>query len=145
MISARALAIAAWLGSASLILGALYFQVFHGLAPCTLCIWQRIPHMLVLVIGLGALAWWPRLGLLCALIILAGSLIAFYHVGIEEGWWQGFMSCTADIGEKTIDEIFETSPVRCDEVAWRFFGISMAAWNGIISLALAILWHRSAR
>lgn len=78
-------------------------------------------------------------------MVLAGAGIAGYHTGVEQGWWQGLAACSApDIGSLSSDELFDrimSAPVaRCDEIPWSFLGLSMAAWNGLLSLGLAALW-----
>jgi disulfide bond formation protein DsbB len=139
------------LGSLALLLGAFAFQYLGGLAPCPLCIWQRWPHAIAIGLGLMILAW-PRRGLalLAGLAVLAGAAIGLYHAGIEQGWWPGPTTCTAPepgtvpAGE-LLDQILATPVVLCDQVAWSLWGISMAGWNAILSLALAWLWFRAAR
>ena len=132
-------------GSAALLGGAFLFQ-FLGYAPCQMCLWQRWPHAVAILIGVAffaighrALLW---LGMLAA---LATSAVGLFHAGVEQGWWEGPASCsTGGIGGLSVDELMEkilAAPVvRCDEIAWQFIGISMAGWNAILSLALAALW-----
>ena len=134
-------------GSAALLLGALAFQHLGGLAPCKLCIWQRWPHGAAILAGLLALAL-PRLTvlpLLGALAALATSGVGLYHTGVEQHWWLGPTTCTSgSVGGLTADEFYKhlmNAPmVRCDDIAWQMFGLSMASWNMVISLALAVLW-----
>lgn len=133
-------------GSAALLLAAYAFQHIGGMAPCALCIWQRWPHGaaivlggLALVLGGRALAW------LGALAALTTAGIGLYHTGVERGWWQGPSTCSgADIGSLSPEELFEqimAAPlVRCDEVAWQMVGLSMASWNAVAALGLAVLW-----
>lgn len=135
--------------SALMLAAALVFQYGGGLAPCPLCIWQRWPHAAAIAIGLVVLAWPKRgLALLGALVMLAGALIGLYHAGIEQGWWPGPTTCTApDIAdlssEELLDRILAAPAVRCDDIAWSFLGLSMAAWNAALSLGLAYLWLRA--
>jgi disulfide bond formation protein DsbB len=145
---------APWLllaASAATLGAALVSQYVFGLAPCVLCIYQRWPYVAVMVLAAGAWALGrnPKgraalLGL-CAVALLIGTGIAVYHVGVEQHWWQGTAECTADsLNEaKTVDQLramLETAPVvRCDEVAWSLFGISMAGYNVLVSLGLAAL------
>jgi disulfide bond formation protein DsbB len=140
------------LGSAAMLLGALAFQHLGGLAPCKLCIWQRWPHGIAVAAGaLGLLALAPLMATTGALVSLAGAGIAFYHTGVERGWWPGPDTCTAggDIGQldpnALFDQIMAAPLVRCDEVAWEFLGLSMASWNGLVSLGLAALWLMALR
>ena len=139
-------------GSAALLLAALGFQWF-GYAPCELCILQRWPHLAAVVIaGLIWLTGWDRalsfLGM-AAVAIAAG--LAVYHSGVEMKWWPGPTHCSGGLGNiagmSTQDLMaqLEAAPVvRCDEVAWRFLGLSMATWNAICSLALLGLWGMAA-
>jgi disulfide bond formation protein DsbB len=139
------------LGSLALLLGAFAFQYLGGLAPCPLCIWQRWPHAVAIALGLVILAW-PRRGLavLAGVAVLVGAGIGLYHAGIEQGWWPGPTTCTAPepgavpAGE-LLDQILATPVVLCDQVAWSLWGISMAGWNAILSLAIAWLWFRAAQ
>lgn len=146
-----ALTLIATLGSAALLAGAFAFQHLGGLAPCTLCLWQRWPHAAAIVIGVVALATGGR-GLLWlgALAALATAGIGGFHVGVEQGWWQGLASCTAGSieGISTADllnpAVDVAAPVRCDEVPWSLAGLSMAGWNMVLSLVLAAVWGLAA-
>ncbi|WP_415920385.1 disulfide bond formation protein B [Tateyamaria sp. SN6-1] len=138
-------------GSLALMLGAFAFQHLGGLAPCKLCIWQRYPH--VVAIAIGALALFVPAPVLLA----AGALAAFatagvggYHVGVEQGWWEGPASCSAQgVGgvdaDALFDQIMAAPLIRCDDIAWQFAGLSMAGWNMVISLVLAGLWIAALR
>ena len=139
-------------GSALLLLAALGSQFIGGLAPCPLCIWQRWPHAVAILLGVLAMTvlWRERrwLAMGGAAAMLAGAGLGLYHAGVEQGWWQGPASCAA--GSPTgldtdalMEQIMEAPLVRCDEVAWSFLGLSMASWNALISLGLAGLWAGS--
>ncbi len=138
-------------GSAALLLGAFAFQHLGGMAPCKLCLWQRWPHGVA--IGAGALAFvaWPALmALLGAGAALVTAGIGFYHTGVERGWWQGPSGCSGSpIGgmsaEDLLDQIMAAPLVRCDEVPWEMWGLSMASWNMLASLGLALLWIMALR
>src|SRR6056297_561716 len=131
-------------GSAALMLAALGFQHLGGMAPCELCIWQRWPH--VIAIGIGGLALILRAGWLAwagALATLGTAGIGFYHTGVERGWWQGPSTCTATDAtglstDDLFDQIMNAPLVRCDEVPWEMLGLSMASWNTVAALALAM-------
>ena len=104
--------------SAIALLIALISQYLGDLAPCKLCLWQRIPHGAVILIGTGALLWFrgPRERLLltwASMVALSiGAGIALYHAGVEQH-------------------------VRCDEIPWSLFGLSIAAWNALACIVLA--------
>ena len=146
------LTLIATLGSAALLGGAFAFQYIGGLAPCQLCLWQRWPHAAAILIGIIALTTgWRGLAWLGALAALATAGIGVFHVGVEQQWWEGLATCTAgsisgisasDLLNPTVD----IAPVvRCDEIAWQMLGISMAGWNALVSLALAVVWVKAAR
>ncbi|EAQ01553.1 disulfide bond formation protein, DsbB family protein [Pseudooceanicola batsensis HTCC2597] len=138
-------------GSLALLLGAFGFQHLGDLAPCKLCLWQRWPHAAAVPIGVAALALGSRaLAWLGALAALSTAGIGLYHTGVELGYWEGPSTCTAsDPGDLSADAFFEkviNAPlIRCDEVAWSMAGLSMASWNAVIALGLALIWIRAAR
>jgi disulfide bond formation protein DsbB len=146
--------LAPWLAAgvaAAALLGALGFEHLGGYPPCQLCHWQRYAHGAALALALVAL---PLAGgarrlatAASGLAFLAGAGIAGFHVGVEQGWWQGLPGCSApDIGGLSVEQLRETlmntQVVPCDEVAWSLAGISMAGWNLLLSAAAgaAILW-----
>jgi disulfide bond formation protein DsbB len=144
---------AAALGSAALMLGALAFQHIGGMAPCKLCIWQRYPHVVAIVLGGLALAIQNtkiRVG-----IILAGALttattavIGIYHAGVEQGIFEGPTTCTSGSidrlsADDLLNQIMAAPLIRCDDIPWQLAGISMAGWNAIISIVLCGLWVKA--
>ncbi len=137
------------LGSAGLLGGALYFQYAVGLAPCEMCHWQRWPHIVAIAAGLLAFAFFARLNLAAtfaglAIVALAvTSAIGVFHAGVEYRWWEGPQTCTGTIPRGlSADELkkylFGARMVRCDDIVWSLWGISMAGWNAILSGALAL-------
>ena len=141
----------ATLGSAAMLAGAFAFQYIGGMAPCQLCLWQRWPHAAAVLIGAVALATgWRGMAWLGALAALITAGIGVFHVGVEQGWWEGLASCTAgsiagisaaDLLNPSVDV---AAPVRCDAIAWAMLGISMAGWNALVSLGLAGVWTAAA-
>lgn len=150
--SRTTLTLIATLGSVALLGGAFAFQYIGGLAPCQLCLWQRWPHAAAILIGVVVLTTGMR-GLLWlgALAALATAGIGAFHVGVEQGWWEGLATCTAGSisGLSTADLLNPAAdvaaPVRCDAIAWQLLGVSMAGWNVILSLGLAAIWATVAR
>ena len=139
-------------GSAALMIGALLFQYVGEMPPCKLCYWQRYPHIAAIVIGVAALAIPGRaLPLLGALAMLATAGIGGYHTGIERGWWPGPESCSGESGLGSLSggDLLSTDlpagVVMCDQVAWEMFGLSMASWNMLASLLLALIWLWASR
>tara|TARA_R110002095_G_scaffold203351_1_gene185256 strand:+ start:173 stop:631 length:459 start_codon:yes stop_codon:yes gene_type:complete len=133
-------------GSIALLGSVYFFQHVLGYAPCKMCLWQRWPHAVAIVIGLVAIALRDaRLAIFGGLAALTTSAIGFYHAGVEQKWWQGPNTCTSGSingmsAEDLLNQILAAPIARCDEIAWDFLNISMAGWNGIISLCLAIIW-----
>jgi len=147
----RAMMVVAASGSLGLLLGAWAFQYIGGLPPCAMCIWQRYPHAVAVVIGLIALRFGTAtLAWLGAAAAFATATIGAYHTGVERDWWEGPTTCSSGpIGGLSTDELFDqimAAPlVRCDEVPWELFGLSMASWNMIVSLVLMGVWIAAAR
>lgn len=144
----RQLAGIAGLGSASLLAAALTFQQM-GYAPCELCILQRWPHLAAAIIGLGiwAFGWKRGLALLGLLAALLATAFAVFHTGVEAKWWAGPAHCSGGVGnlaqmstQDLMAQLQAAPVVRCDEVAWRLIGISMAGWNAICSAILSVIW-----
>ena len=132
-------------GSLAALAAAFAFQHLGGLEPCPLCIWQRWPHVATILLALLSLgvrgpAAAVAVGLAGA-AALAGAGLAGFHAGVEQQWWAGLAACEGGPPARTVTELRErllnAAPARCDEVAWSFLGLSMAAWNGLLSLALA--------
>jgi len=136
--------------SSALLLGAFAFQYIGDLPPCKMCIWQRWPHGIAIFLGLLLFGLPVRpVASLGFLVVLVGAGIAFFHAGVEQLWWEGPSTCTSGSvagmsTEDLLDQIMNAPLVRCDEIPWSLFGLSMAAWNGVISLVAAGLWLRAA-
>ncbi|MBW7921394.1 MAG: disulfide bond formation protein B [Rubellimicrobium sp.] len=147
----RTLTLIAALGSAALLGGAWVFQ-WLGYAPCKMCYWQRWPHMAAVVIAVAALfvpvTWLLWAGAL-AVAITGG--IGVFHAGVEQGWWPGPASCTqagGGLGGLSGGDLLALDGPRlilCDQIAWSFMGLSMAAWNAVFSFLLVVVWLRAAR
>ena len=129
--------------------GALLFQYVGGLAPCELCLLERWPYYIG--VPVTVLALWaggrPALAVglvaIVLLLYLGSSGLALYHVGVEQHWWQGPTACTASSAAKTLEELraqlMAQQPVLCDQPQWSLFGISLAGWNFLASVVLALL------
>lgn len=140
----------ATLGAIGLLAGAYAFQHIGGLPPCKMCLWQRWPHAVAILLGLMILATRQyQFAIIGALAAGTTAVIGLYHSGVEQGWWEGPSSCSSgDISGLSTDELLDqilTAPVvRCDEIVWDLLGISMAGWNALLSFILMALWLRAA-
>ena len=129
--------------------GALGSQHIGGLHPCEMCYWQRWPHGAAILLALLAFTAPAESGraraltLLAALAIAASGVIGVYHAGVEAKIFEGITTCTATgkglSTAELLEQISHAPLVRCDEVQFRFLGISMAGWNAILSLGGAAL------
>jgi len=131
-------------------LAAAYFvQYAFKVEPCVLCLYQRIPYVVSGILGLVALAVScrrVRVVEAAGVVFGFGAAIAFYHVGVEQHWWASIAACGADSvyrGAATVDELRQLLMSKnlikaCDVVNWALFGVSMATYNVIVSLALAM-------
>lgn len=139
-------------GPTLLLGGALYLQHFSGLPPCEMCIWQRWPHFIAIVLGLVALPMVQArrpLVMLAALAVWVSAGIAVYHLGVEQHWWQGPTACTSGLtaGADMLKSILAAPVVRCDAIPFVFLGLSLAAWNALFSGAIGavVLWLTARR
>ncbi len=127
------------------IIGAWIFE-YAGFAPCELCLKQRWAYYAAIVISAilavtaRASDWMMRYGLGLLALLWAGSMVfGIYHSGVEWRWWPGPSTCTG-MGDLSVGLPDLTKPVvMCDTPAIRIFGLSLAGWNAVISLALVIL------
>jgi disulfide bond formation protein DsbB len=133
---------------AMLAIAILYFQGMQGLQPCALCLKQREWHWGVVAVSALALivirfrpAWTRWAIVIIGLVLLGSAGMAGYHVAVEQKW----LVAQCDVGgavnamDLSLDNLGEElNPPRCDEIAWSLFGISMAGYNLIVSLLLAL-------
>ena len=134
---------------AALLAGAYGSQYIGGLYPCEMCWWQRYAHFAALplaafaFIGPAASSRSRALTLLAALAIAVSGAIGVYHAGVEAKIFEGFTQCTALTSSSNpadlLKEITHAPLVRCDEVQFRFLGITLAGWNAIFSLGGSLL------
>jgi disulfide bond formation protein DsbB len=139
--------------AAAALAGAWFFQLVLDIQPCPLCLEQRYAYYLALVLGalvaFAAARDIPRAVLLIGLAILllaalGNAWLGAYHAGVEWGFWKGPTDCTGPVGNlgsaSTLLQRLDTvKVVRCDEVQWRFLGLSLAGYNVLISLLIAAI------
>ena len=139
--------------AAATLAGAWFFQLVLDIQPCPLCLEQRYAYYLAVPLGalvaLAAAKDAPRgvvmAGLaLLALATLANAGLGSYHAGVEWGFWKGPTECTGplvDLGKagNLLQRLDTVKVIRCDEVQWRFLGLSLAGYNVLISLLMAAI------
>ncbi len=149
-LDARTIALVILAIAAATLAGAWASQMM-GYLPCELCLKQRYAYYLGLPLALAAFFAAPVnargarfLFALIALAFAANAVLAAYHSGVEFKWWPGPADCTgayqgAGNAADFMKQLQQTKVVRCDEVALRIFGLSLANANIFISAAVAAL------
>ena len=140
--------------SAAAITGAWIFEGL-GYLPCELCLKQRAAYYFG--VPLAALTAFiaargdagPARGVLpaafigLALIFAASAVFGVYHAGVEWGFWPGPAECTGDFkpapGANLLEQLKTVKVVRCDAVAIRILGLSLAGWNAVVSALVTAL------
>ena len=144
------------IASAAAVGTALGSQYLGGLQPCELCLLERWPYYIAIVVaafGFAARGYnTPRFFAMWLIVLLfaASTCLAAYHVAVEQHWIAGPTACTGGIGQASSPEqllkmLQERQPVQCDVVQWSIFGISLAGFNLIASLLLLIYGFVTAR
>ena len=124
-------------------------QYEYGIIPCKLCIWQRLPHFLNILIVLKILSsvFIPSyLFLLGLLNMIVAFFLAGYHYGLEQNLWNNVFSCggNLDIKDLSTEELLKnltnTPITNCELEAWNFLNLSLSGWNMIITVLMIIGW-----
>ncbi|HET6838270.1 MAG TPA: disulfide bond formation protein B [Bradyrhizobium sp.] len=150
---ARSAALAIAVVAAATLAGAWFFQLVLDIRPCPLCLEQRYAYYLAIPLGAlvacAAARDAPRAVLVAGFVILAvvalgNAGLGVYHAGVEWQFWQGPTDCTGPVGNlgsagSLLARLDSVKVVRCDEVQWRFLGLSLAGYNVLISLLMAAL------
>ena len=130
------------------IISALIIQYWLGHEPCKLCLYQRIPYFLaiLLIVKIFFFKKYEKITLLILSLTFAGSTaLAFYHFGIEQGFFNESLACTAPDLSKTLSieqlmELLKQNSVSCKDVSFKILGLSLAAINTIFSLFLSVIF-----
>lgn len=132
---------------------ALISEYVFGLEPCILCIYQRYPYVAAILLGALGIVMRQRGPMVAAMPVAMAALafgvnsgIAFHHVGVEQGWWETKAGCNVDFSGQSqnassvLAQMLKTPAVPCDQIPWQdpVFGVSMAGYNFILCLALAL-------
>jgi disulfide bond formation protein DsbB len=128
---------------------ALIAQYGFGLRPCNLCLIQRVPFALAALLGLAALRPGlpgPLLLRIAGVLLMINGAIAVYHVGVEQHLWASAVCSGGGQGAVAVGDLLaemsRPPEAQCDQPAWSFHGITMAAMNIPFStlFGLAVLW-----
>ena len=132
------------------IISALIIQYWLGHNPCKLCLYERIPYFLatLLIIKIIFIKKYEKITLLILfLVFMSSTALAFYHFGIEQGFFSESPACTAGNLSKTLskEELLEQlkqNSVSCKDVSFRILGLSLTTINTIFSLVLSVIFIR---
>ena len=130
------------------IISALIIQYWLGHDPCKLCLYERIPYFLsmLLIIKIIFIKKYERVILLILfLVFMSSTALAFYHFGIEQGFFSESLACTTGDLSKTLskEELLDQlkqNRISCKDVSFRILGFSLAAINTIFSLVLSVIF-----
>ncbi len=139
--------------AAATLAGAWFFQLVLDILPCPLCLEQRYAYYLAVPLGalvaIAAARGAPRPLLLAGLAILGlaalgNAGLGTYHAGVEWHFFQGPTDCTGPVGNlgsagNLLERLDTVKVIRCDEVQWRFLGLSLAGYNALISLLMTVI------
>jgi disulfide bond formation protein DsbB len=119
----------------------LFSQYVQGYQPCELCLRERWPWYAAIALGIVGVIAPSRLVLaLIALALLVSAGLGLHHAGVEQHWWAGPSACTGgNSGAETVEQLRammmgQSQIIQCDAIGWTFLGLSMATYNGIVSL-----------
>ena len=129
------------------LVSAYFIEYILGHQPCNLCVYERIPYFLAILIVLinykyNKLEKYLILSL--AIIFLIATILSLYHLGIEQGFIQESLLCDLEKGANILDkdEILkqlQQKNISCKDVTFQIFGLSLTSYNIIISLLLTII------
>ena len=128
------------------LISAYFIEYILGHQPCNLCVYERIPYFLAILIVLinykyNKLEKYLILSL--AIIFLIATILSLYHLGIEQGFIQESLLCDLEKGANIVDkdEILkqlQQKSISCKDVTFKMFGLSLTSYNIIINLILAL-------
>ena len=133
-----------------MIISALIIQYWLGHEPCKLCLYQRIPYFLsmLLIIKILFIKKYEKITLLILfLVFMSGAALAFYHFGIEQGFFNESLACTAGdlskaLSKEELLQQLKQNSITCKDVSFRILCLSLATINTIFSLILSVIFIR---
>jgi len=121
-----------------------------GHKPCNLCLYERIPYFLsiLLIIKIFFIKSYEKITLfILSLLFILSSILAFYHFGIEQGFFEESFVCTNtalsdDLSKEELVEQLKQNIISCKNVSFQIFGLSLAAINTIFSICLSVIFTK---
>ena len=129
------------------ILFAYYVEFFLGHKPCNLCLLERIPYTLSIIIIIFYLIFkrFEKITfLILGIIFIIATLLSIYHVGIEKGFIQESPICETRSGLNILDKNellkeLQKNPISCKNVTFSIFGLSLATINTLVSFLISLI------
>ena len=129
------------------IFSAYYIEYILGYQPCNLCLIERIPYglsMILIIINFLTKQSEKNFILLLILVFVFSFLISFYHFGIEQGYFEESTICglknAADIiSKEELLKQLNQKIISCKDVTFKIFGISLTGVNMILSIIIIII------
>ena len=123
------------------LVSAFFIEYILGHQPCNLCVLERIPYFLTIIIVLlnyKFIQFERFFILLLAIVFLAGTILSLYHLGIEQGFIQESLVCDLKSGSNLLskEEILQQlqkNSVSCKDVTFKIFGLSLTSYNISVS------------
>ena len=128
------------------LVSAFFIEYILGHQPCNLCVLERIPYLLAIIIfclNYKFILFEKFFILLLTIIFLTGTALSLYHLGIEQGFIQESLACDIKSGSNLLskEEILkqlQEKNVSCKDVTFKIFGLSLTNYNVLISLLITI-------
>jgi len=132
------------------LISALVIEFVLGHEPCKLCLYQRIPYIVSILLISTILIFKKYIKIILLFLIIVfiiSSILAFYHFGIEQGFFNETMLCESSEGLKTLNKEellkkLKQTNISCKDVSFRIFGFSLATINAIFSIVLSGIFLR---
>tara|TARA_B100000029_G_C17233742_1_gene836310 strand:+ start:306 stop:788 length:483 start_codon:yes stop_codon:yes gene_type:complete len=126
------------------------FVIEHkfGHQPCKLCLYERIPYFvsILLILKIFFIKSYNKITILALILVfIISAILAFYHFGIEQGYFKESLACSTEnlLESTTKEELLkqlEENTISCKEVSFKIFGFSLASINTIFSIVLSVIF-----
>ena len=131
-----------------ILISAFIIEYMLGHQPCKLCLYERIPYFLsiLLIVKIFFIRGYEKITLLIlSLIFITSSVLAFYHFGIEQGFFKESLACTTEslsenLSKKELLQELKKNTISCKNVSFRILGLSLATISTIFSLILSFVF-----
>ena len=133
-----------------ILIAAFVIEYMLGHQPCKLCVFERIPYILsiLLIIKILFFKKYEKITLfILFLIFIASAVLAFYHFGIEQGFFNESFVCKAEdltgtLSKEQLLEELNKNSISCKDVSFRVLGLSLAIINTILSIILSVIFFK---